>query len=415
MNGNRIASALLVAGVAGVVAVTWAGAPARHVEHVTAPAPLAAPAAPDGGPPANLGEAWSRPAANVPADVAEGPVALVPGTDGVEAVVPATGDVAWSYRREGMPLCAVLAEGTRAAAVFRGQSGCGEVTGLSLDDGSYGATRRSLAGDEVVPVHGGTRLGVRSGRFVELWRGDLVRTVGFGSEETPVRPGAQPYAGCRMADARGDGDLLAVIVDCGDGTRLVMQKAVPEESDEPEITGDVSVADGAHLVAVASGGVVIRAGGELLGYRPDASRIGARPEGSPTRAADPSALRQAGPWSLWFTGDQLVVFESTALREVARVPHAIGVGDLWGGHLLVPVRGGIAVTDPATGAIVRTIPVTRPDGRTDLRVVGSAVVERRPGEIAGLVPTVPVPAPVPAAPAAPPATPPAPPATPPAP
>ncbi|MGA9871972.1 MAG: hypothetical protein WBQ44_12620, partial [Rhodococcus sp. (in: high G+C Gram-positive bacteria)] len=56
------------------------------------------------------------------------------------------------------------------------------------------------------------------------------------------------------------------------------------------------------------------------------------------------------------------------------------------GRLLVPVTGGLAVTDPATGNIERTIPVDRGSytGPVRTTVMGDVVVEQRGDQLVAL-------------------------------
>ena len=73
---------------------------------------------------------------------------------------------------------------------------------------------------------------------------------------------------------------------------------------------------------------------------------------------------QSGSLVTWWTGDALVVFDSTSLTQryiiaAGETTAPLGPGVMMAGQLLVPVTDGIGVYDPVSGANNRYIPVHR--------------------------------------------------------
>lgn len=404
---NRIAAVLIVAAVVAVVAWTWLDAPARNVDHVVA-GPVAADSTPgDAAPapdraPAGFTQIW-----DVPAPKSTGPFTvdgLVIAADdrGVSAIDPATGESVWSYHRD-IPLCASMISDGRVVTVFRGPAGCGEVTSLDAATGAYHATRRSLSSANVEPVRSNDRVGVRDASLVELWRDDLVRTVEYGRVEAAAEPGLQPHPGCSVIDAATRGRVLAVVNDCPDGHRLVLQEATPDESRSPEITGDVELPGPARVAAIGQLGAAVAVDGHILAFALDGSP-------GPTWAAPPSTLPATPPSAAaapapapatvtadlphhmtWFTGTDLVALRPDDLSVDFVVPGALGTGAIVGEELLVPVRGGFARVSWSSGDTVGTVPMARPESRPGDAVVtavaGDVLVEKRGDRLVGLRPS----------------------------
>ncbi|MFD5868065.1 PQQ-binding-like beta-propeller repeat protein [Corynebacterium sp. NPDC060344] len=387
MNRNRIAAAVIVAAVVAVVAWTWWRAPARGVDHVAADAPFAAADAPAAVPEA-LTEIWSVPAPLSSAPFTVDGLAIAADERGVTAVDPGTGEAVWSYHRD-IPLCEAMVSDGRVVAVFRGEAGCGEVTSLDASDGSYAGTRRGMSSDEVEPVRSNDRAGVRDDRMVELWRDDLVRTVEYGFVEASSEPGMQPHPGCTVADALTRSDMLAVVNDCPDGHRLLIQEATPEESREPEIHADVELDGPARLVAIGQLSAAVLVDGEVRTFSKE-GRPGPSWRPAPGELpAQPAMLTADLPHHMtWFTGTALAAFRPDDLSPAFVVPHALGPGTAVGEELLVPVRGGLARIDWDTGEAIGTIPVARPElapgESVTAAVAGDVIVEKRGGELVGL-------------------------------
>lgn len=395
MNRNRIAASLIVIAVVATVAWTWWRAPARGVDHVVADEPFAATTALDRAP-ESLTEIWSVPAPRSSAPFTVDGLVIAADDHGVTALDPATGEPAWSYHRD-VALCEAMVSNGRVVTVFRGPAGCGEVTSLNASDGSYAATRRGLSSDEIEPVRSNDRSGARTDRMVELWRDDLVRTVEYGVVEATSEPGLQPHPGCTIADALTRGSVLAVINDCPDGHRLVIQEATPEETREPELHADVALDGPARLVAIGQRAAAILVDGEVRTYSkegvpgpswrpapgelPDAASDG----GSPAPVAATADLPHH---MTWFTGSALAALRPDDLSLDFVVPHALGTGVAVGEELLVPMAGGLVRIDWNTGTPLGVIPVARgalaPGESVTTAVAGDVIVEKRGDELVGL-------------------------------
>lgn len=395
MSRNRIAAAIIVVAVVATVAWTWWRAPARGVEHVAADEPFVAAAAPDRAPESPT-EIWSVPAPRSSAPFTVDGLAIAADDHGVTAIDPATGEAAWSYHRD-VPLCEAMVSDGRVVAVFRGPAGCGEVTSLNASDGSYAGTRRGLSSDAVEPVRSNDRSGVRDDRMVELWRDDLVRTVEYGFVEASSEPNMQPHPGCTIVDALTRSEVLAVINDCPDGHRLVIQEATPEESREPELHADVEIDGPARLVAIGQLSAAILVDGEVRTYskegrpgpswRPAPGEIpgGSLDDGSPVPVAQTADLPHH---MTWFTGSALAAFRPDDLSLAFVIPNALGTGVAVGEELLVPMPGGLARVDWDNGEILGVIPVARgelaPGESVTTAIAGDVIVEKRGDELVGL-------------------------------
>lgn len=400
MNRNVVAVTAVTAVTALVIGVTWYDAPARHTDQVSADHALPklgqAGVSDEGavtGPPELLNDVWSTTDAGLIPPTTGNTAVVVTDQDGIRGVDPATGETAWSYHRD-LPLCTAMVSEDQAIAVFLGQSGCAETTSVRLSDGEYNATRRSLAPTEVLPLVSDRRAGIHSLRMLELWRGDLVRTIEFGDVESSAETDHQAYLHCAITDAATRGETLASIVECpGDEESiLIIQDSDPDSAVEPEITAETPVPHGSRLTSV---------GDSVAGYVSDGELWVAGSEGSAHRLLEgvdqPPAATPRGDrteldlHTLWFNGSELIALTQPSLHERFRVPDAIGTGDTWGDRVLVPVPEGIAVVD-WQGETERVIPVNRenPDdqsdqsGRVDIRVIGDTVVEWRDGAVVAL-------------------------------
>src|SRR5262249_25866266 len=82
----------------------------------------------------------------------------------------------------------------------------------------------------------------------------------------------------------------------------------------------------------------------------------------------------AGNLVTWWTGDALMVFESSSLTlrytiAAGAATAPLGPATMMAGRLLVPVTGAIGVYDPVNGNNERYIPVNRPPGAPARRAV----------------------------------------------
>ncbi|MGH3555817.1 MAG: Rv3212 family protein, partial [Mycobacterium sp.] len=103
------------------------------------------------------------------------------------------------------------------------------------------------------------------------------------------------------------------------------------------------------------------------------------------------AVLRSGNLITWWTGDAVMVFDAanltyryTIAAGGSSVP--LGPATMMAGKLLVPVTGGIAVCDPATGASERYLPVSRPTGNSAVvpAVSGSQILEQRGDTVVAL-------------------------------
>jgi hypothetical protein len=81
----------------------------------------------------------------------------------------------------------------------------------------------------------------------------------------------------------------------------------------------------------------------------------------------------------WFTGTKTIALSLDDLRPLWTIDRALGPGTAFAGKILVPVTGGIAVLDPATGQQVAKTPVDRGgyDGLVTMSKIGPIVLEQR--------------------------------------
>lgn len=425
--GDLVAIALIVvAAVVGTVLVLRAGDEAGTALS-PAPSPLAAPAA--GPAPSALVPAWraASPAGTPPGpDLLAGPTSVGPvvatgrtDPDGAAVVAgldPVTGAQVWQYRRPE-PLCTLSSGFSAVLAVFRTTSPvgtfCSDVAMLDPATGQRGPARSSDVRPGTRLLSGGSHV-VATGRdYLEVWRDDLVATLEYGALPTPVQSSPQPRAHCPHVSVAAGADSVAVLERCPvePSDRLSLVSMAPTDHDKPEDRFSVlSGVSGGRLVAVAQGRVALEApDGTLRVYDGAGSPIGTVPlgpgAGPVTDAARESAtdppgqstgVRPAGPVLLWWSGSATVGLDPDTLLPRWTLPDTLGPGAaLPPGPsgtptaVLVPVPGGLAVVDAATGAARLPIPVDRstdPPGPVGLEVVGTTVVEQRGSTVVGLRP-----------------------------
>jgi hypothetical protein len=160
------------------------------------------------------------------------------------------------------------------------------------------------------------------------------------------------------------------------------------ESDSPEqVFSVVLPATGARVIAMSPDQVAVllpnparlsirgRDGAELASYPLDlpAGDLAGDPPGEviPTSVV-PGAV-------LWWTGSRTIALNAVDLHPMWTLPGALGPGTQMADRALVPVPAGVAVVNPADGAVQRTIPVDRGDyrGPVTLSTLGPVVLEQR--------------------------------------
>jgi hypothetical protein len=387
--GDLVAVAAVVAVIAVGTALVVAVSPAAHTESVTAEPPLTSvpPTPPDV--PATLTEAWRAPSAASDGPVALGPVVVTGDGSTVTGRDPLTGERRWTYRRD-LPLCTLGSGAGMAIAVYRNGEYCSEVTALLPDTGARGPQRNS----DVTP---GTRL-VSDGYLVtatgqyhlETWRSDLVKTMEYGVLRAPTEPKTQPRPDCLHASVAITTWRLAVVERCPrePGDRLTLLRPGNNESDQPDQEFSVELpASGTRVVALSPDRVAVLLpnptrlsvrggdGSELASYPLDLppEDLAGDPPGelTPTRAA-PGAV-------LWWTGSRTIALNAGDLHPMWALPGALGPGTVMAERTLVPTPAGLAVVDPTSGAVQRTIPVGRADyrGPVSLAALGPVLLEQR--------------------------------------
>ena len=176
--------------------------------------------------PTSLQQKWSA-----STDAALGAVASASGvvvTSGrhtVSAHDAVTGQVRWSYTRSNRNLCAV-GSGDAGPTDMSAQSSvpgivtvydengyCSQVTTFDPVDGARGKVRTSpdqLGGSL---VFGGPYAGWLGATRLEVWRYDLVRTIQYGEQANPPKPG-QSRLGCVFTDMALSANQFATVEHC---------------------------------------------------------------------------------------------------------------------------------------------------------------------------------------------------------
>lgn len=413
---------IVVAAVVGTLLVLRAGDEASTTV-TPAPAPLAPPV--DGPVPTALVPAWraANPAGTPPgADLLAGPTAAGPvvatgrtdpdGSGVVTGLDAATGAQAWEYRRPE-PLCTLGTGFGDVLALFRTTSPvgtfCSDVATMDPSTGQRGPTRNSDVRPGTRLLADGAHVTATGRDYLEVWRDDLVATLEYGALQNPVQSTPQPRAHCPHVSVAAGADTVAVLERCPaePSDRLSVLSATPSGYDKPEDRFSVlSGVTGGRLVAVADDRTALEApDGTLRIYDAAGTPIGtvalgpaAGPVAGAARetATDPpgqsTGVRPAGPVLLWWTGTATVGLDPATLLPRWTLPNTLGPGAGVPGEpttVLVPVPGGLAVVDAATGATRPAIPVDRradPPGPVGVAVVGSTVVEQRGDAVVGLRP-----------------------------
>ncbi|WP_263251152.1 Rv3212 family protein [Saccharopolyspora rosea] len=381
------AAVVLVAAVIAGSAVVWFNSDARATVSQTAPRPL-----PEQPPavavPPTLTEAWRAPSPATPVPVVAGPAVVTGAGSEVVGRDPVTGQPSWSYSRD-IPLCTVGSEWNRALAVYRKSHNCSEVTSLRGATGVRGPQRNSDAEFGTRLLSDGTYVTATGRRTFESWRSDMVLTEQYGipvdlknPDNNIERPDCT-YSSVAVGEAR-----IGVIEKCPGttlGDRVTMLKTHPkdyEKSEQVFSTGLGSTQTSVVAVNEKRVAVLVRDRSEVLVYNTGGSIAARYPvhlgpadlhgnvQVEPTRT---------GSHVYWHTGADTLALDPTTLTPQWTVPDALGPGIDFGGRVLVPVRDGLAVLDPATGARECVIPVDRHGypGPVQLGAAGSTLLEQR--------------------------------------
>ena len=432
-----IAVAALVGGL-----LLWQHSDSRATTAEPASEPLTTPESPATFPP-SLGEAWRARSSATPQPVVAGPAVVTgDNTDaggGVAGRDPLTGEVRWRYARD-LPLCTVASSWSMAVTVFetsgnllpdkdpRATGGCSEFTSLDPATGRLGRQTKPGEKRPDKPDSGqrnsdaelGTRL-LTDGSFLTTTgtkllttlRSDLVRTIEFGAVPAIQNPNKQPRVGCEFRTVAVTTGKIGVIERCPDdpSDRLTVYKALGasengggNDDEKPDVVSSVVVGDDATLVALSEqcrvqvpgaadaiqqcSAVVLPNPDRLVVFGEKGGQLAVHPLGD--LGSDSGDLR-AKPVGhtvetnkvtgsvYWFTGSRTIALSLSDFSPRWTVEGALGPGTAFAGKILVPVRDGLRVLDPVSGAVVGTLPVDRGDytGQVTMSAIGPMVLEQR--------------------------------------
>lgn len=414
-----IATAVIVAGLALGGAGVWLGSDAHSVQHHVADGEPKEIATSSEELPRDVRRLWTAKTQGEDLVADRGGVVAIEGTK-VKMLEMNSGQQRWSYDK-GEDVCTVMRGWDKTTMVFRGPKGCGQAVSLDSSTGQYWSTRDALAPDEVNAINGEDIIGTVSGSRVELWRSDLVRTVEVGKPFTPVKVGKQEYTKCTFTSAATAGHLLATMQACpkkngrdDDGANSATHKAesgkkivrllntTPEDSDAPETWHTFRVPAGSELVAASEYRAAIaippqekKAGriqvlskeGDFHNFSVDVgTEIPDRASRNNTALYRPQVVRTKAMTG-WFNGRALVALNPETLRPMWSLPDALGAGVAVRDKVAVPIRNkGIAIVNPATGKVERTIAVDRGgyEGSVELAFSDHTFMEKRGDQLIGL-------------------------------
>jgi hypothetical protein len=366
----------------------------------TGPAHVSEPPEP-GRVPRRLSPIWRAPSPKTPEPVAVNRSLVTAGGHEVAGRDPLTGKIRWRYARRNLPLCTVGAAWGRVLALYRKNGWCGEVTSLDAVTGKRGAQRTGNVQRGTRLVDGGTYVTTTGPSLLNTWRSDLVKTDEYGDVPDPAQPGTQPRPDCTYGSVAAGGGRIGVVERCpGDrrhapADRLTVLRAQPERPDTPQVVfSAVLPGPQARVVAVNDEYAAVALPGKLLVYansaeQPAASYPLSLPDrdfhGDPPGRVVPTTSSDDGT-VYWFTGSSTVALSGNDFRPRWSFPHTSGPGTLFAGRLLLPVRNGLAVTNPGSGRVLRTIALNRHGyrGRVGLASLGPVVVEQRGNTIVAL-------------------------------
>ncbi|MFC7343164.1 hypothetical protein [Saccharopolyspora griseoalba] len=384
--------ALIVVVLAAGGAVVWWHSDARATISETARPPIPKPATPDAVP-AALHEAWraESPMTAVPV-VADSAVVSASGGE-VRGHDPLTGRVAWRYARD-YRLCTVGEQWGRAIAVYRKSHNCSEVTSLVGSTGERGPQRNTNAEFGTRLLGDGEYLTATGQRVFPTWRSDLVRTQQYGIPPDIKNPDnniERPH--CSYSSIAVGQERLGVIEDCPrESGRITLLKAHPEDDEEPEELFTTGLGDSnASVVAVNRQRVavllrdsqqvrVFDSRGRTVAQYP--VRVGPADFGDNVKVESTTTAGRI----YWWTGADTVALDQDTLTPQWTARDTAGAGTVYAHQLVMPVREGIAVLDPNTGAAVREIPVDRAGyvGPIRLNADGPVLLEQRGNALVAL-------------------------------
>lgn len=402
--GDIIASALIAAGLlVGGVGV-WLTSDAHSVEHHVANDSSTVLATGNAELPQRPRELWTTTTQGKDLVVDQEGVVQINGTK-VRMLEAATGAERWSYDK-GEDVCAVTKGWEKTTVVFRGPKGCGQAISFDSKTGQYWSTRDSIAPDDVASFRSEDIIGILSPARLETWRSDLVRTVEVGKMPTPVKVGKQEYTHCNFTSVGTAGTLLATVQECPgekNGKKYArLLNTTPEDSDAPESwhvyrvpAGSEIIGANEHRAAIAipaAGGKKARIQsldkeGHFEEFPVDVGPdLHQRLQDHDSAPFQPLTI-QTGSMAGWFNGRALVALNPETFRPLWTLPGAQGVGTELNGKLAVPMRdNGIALVDPSSGKVERTIGVDRGgyEGPVEIAFTGQTILEKRGAKVVAL-------------------------------
>jgi hypothetical protein len=394
--GDIVAAVTIGVVVAAVTALVWWTSDARATISRPAAVPVPNPT-PAREVPASLKELWTAASPATTAPVLVGGTVATGDGGRVDGRDPATGESRWGYARDS-DLCGVSWVYHYAVAVYRDDRGCGQVSTVDGSTGGRGPARSGYADQQVrLSSDGATVLSVGSTRL-ELWRSDMVRMLAYGETDARVKPSNRGlHSGCTLESAAASSSAVSVLEACGNqaDVRLVLLRP-GKDDDEPQQhlvpEPGIQAGSGARVLTVSATNTAV--------YLPSPQpRVDVIDETGTTVASTllpkpPSGsavATQTGNLVTWWTGDALIVFDSTSLTQrytiaAGETTVPLGPGAMMAGQLLVPVTDGIGVYDPLSGANKRYIPVSRPPSKSAVipAVSGSRVFEQRGDTVVAL-------------------------------
>lgn len=390
------AAATIAVVVAVVAALIWWTSDARATVSRPAASPAPTPT-PAHEVPATLHQLWTAPSPGTRVPVAVGGTVATANGREVQGRDPATGRTLWSYSRDA-DLCGLTWVYHYAVAVYRDDRGCGQVSTIDGSTGQRGPARSSYADPQVRLSSDGTTVLSAGKTRLEMWRSDMVRMMLYGEMDARVKPVNRGlHSGCTLESATASSSAVAVLEACANQADMKLVLLRPgKEDDEPtqQIVQESGVrpGTGARVLVVSQNRTAV--------YLPTPQpRIDVVDEtgtkvSSTLLAAPPSpsaVVSLTGNLVTWWTGETLMVFDSSSLAErytiaAGDTAKPLGPGVMMGGQLLVPITGAIGVYDPTSGEASRYIPLERPPSDSPVIPVvsGSQVLEQRGDTLAVL-------------------------------
>lgn len=395
------AAALAVVLVVAAVLYWRASAAATTRSVVAPPGSFPQPAAAPTTVPAGFAPSWQQPSRGTVAPLVVGP-AVVTADAGVVAGRDAAGTERWSYSRTA-EICTAASGFGQVLALYRNRDGtaCSEFTALDAGSGARRAQSNPVAYPGVRLIGNGTLVAATGPVTVTVMRSDLVKTTEYGDVETPAQPNRQPRAGCEYGSFAMTPGALAVLERCADEGGVDRLTVLRPDGGPDASTPDVVVSG---PLSGARGQLVAASGDRVAVAKPGPARIevldGAANVVSSTPVAVPDADAGTDPPDgvprtssddgrvYWWSGSATVALDRAGLGPLWTLPATLGAGVRYGDALLVPVPAGLAVVDPASGVVARTIAVDRGGwtGPVALDVLGATLLEQRGPTLAALAP-----------------------------